>query len=110
MKNVISKLICGLALSATLAVSGIFGAAAYIDPSVVTFGVSAISGILIAAGAVLFVWWRKVKTKVADSLGIDENANKEKEDELIITVKTEDTADASQPSDVSQEPETAGKP
>lgn len=106
MKNVIIKLICGLSLTATLAIAGICGAAAYIDPSVVTFGASAIAGIVIAAGAVLFVWWRKVKSKVADKLGIDENANKEKEEELIITVQTEDEATAET---AAEQPETADR-
>ena len=71
-------------ISAALTVAGICGAAAYIDPSVVSFAASAIGGILIAAGAVLFVWWRKVKLKVSTKLGIDENAKKEKEEDLVI--------------------------
>ena len=49
-----------------------------------SFAASAIGGILIAAGAVLFVWWRKVKLKVSTKLGIDENAKKEKEEDLVI--------------------------
>lgn len=84
MKKFLSKALWGLYISAALTVAGICGAAAYIDPSVVSFAASAIGGILIAAGAVLFVWWRKVKLKVSTKLGIDENAKKEKEEDLVI--------------------------
>ena len=84
MKKFLSKALWGLYISAALTVAGICGAAAYIDPSVVSFAASAIGGILIAAGAVLFVWWRKVKLKVSTKLGIDETAKKEKEEDLVI--------------------------
>lgn len=102
MKKFLSKALWGLYISAALTVAGICGAAAYIDPSVVSFAASAIGGILIAAGAVLFVWWRKVKLKVSAKLGIDENAKKEKEEDLVIN--GEDSAkDAAQ--DAEQNPE-----
>lgn len=84
MKKNISNLIWGLCLSAVLMAAGVCSASAYIDPSVVSFAATAIGGIVIAAGAVIFVWWRNVKKKVADKLGIDENANKEKEEDLVI--------------------------
>jgi hypothetical protein len=84
MKKIVSNALWGLYIGAALTVAGICGAAAYIDPSVVSFAASAIGGILIAAGAVLFVWWRKVKKKVSDKLGIDEDANKEKEEDIVI--------------------------
>ena len=59
-------------------------AAAYIDPSTTTILISSISGIVIAIGAAAVVIWRKAKKKVANALHIDENANKEVEDELVI--------------------------
>ena len=34
--------------------------------------------------AVFFILWRKLKKKVSKTLGIDENANKEVEEELVI--------------------------
>ncbi len=64
-------------------------AAAYIDPSVVSYAAQAIAGIVIAAGAVFFVWWRKVKKKVSKKLGIDENAGKEVEEDIVISDETE---------------------
>ena len=88
MKKFLSKALWGLYISAALTVAGICGAAAYIDPSVVSFAASAIGGILIAAGAVLFVWWRKVKLKVSTKLGIDENAKKEED----LVINGEDSA------------------
>lgn len=36
-----------------------------------------------AVGAVVGVYWRKAKKKVQDKLGIDENAKKEVEDDIV---------------------------
>ena len=58
--------------------------AAYIDPSTTTILISSISGIVIAIGAAAVIIWRKAKKKVANVLNIDENANKEVEEELVI--------------------------
>ena len=58
--------------------------AAYIDPSTTTILISSISGVVIAIGAAAVVVWRKAKKKVASALHIDENANKEVEEELVI--------------------------
>ena len=57
---------------------------AYIDPSSVTIVITSISAIVIAVGATAVILWRKAKKKVAATLHIDENANKEVEDELVI--------------------------
>ena len=37
-----------------------------------------------AVGAVVGIWWRKAKKKVQNTLGIDENAKKEVEDDVVI--------------------------
>lgn len=106
MKKTVSNLIWGLFLFAVLMMAGVCSVSAYIDPSVVSFAATAIGGIVIAAGAVIFVWWRNVKKKVADKLGIDEDANKEKEEDLVITtdeisaetpVETAETAETAEP-------------
>ncbi|MCQ2516086.1 MAG: hypothetical protein MJ094_04405 [Saccharofermentans sp.] len=55
----------------------------YIDPSVMTYLVQAIAGVVIAVGAVATIWIRKAKKKVSDKLGIDENRNKEVESDDI---------------------------
>ena len=65
----------------------LFGAngEAYIDPSVMTYIIQAVAGIIIAVGAVVGIYWRKARKKVSDTLGIDENRNKEVEsDEILV--------------------------
>jgi hypothetical protein len=56
----------------------------YIDPSVMTYMIQAIAGVVIAAGAVVAVVLRKAKKKVSNKLGIDENRNKEVESDDIL--------------------------
>ncbi len=76
-----------LALTACAAML-LFGAngEAYIDPSVMTYIIQAVAGIIIAVGAVVGIYWRKARKKVNDTLGIDENRNKEVEsDELVVS-------------------------
>jgi hypothetical protein len=63
----------------------------YLDPSVMTYAIQAIAGVVIAIGAVAGIYWRKAKKKVSDKLGIDENKSKEVEgDDIIINTKSED--------------------
>ena len=62
----------------------------YIDPSVMTYAIQAIAGIVIALGATIGIIWRKSKKKVSNKLGIDENKNKEVESDEIV-IKTEET-------------------
>ena len=62
--------------------------AGYIDPSVKTYAIQAIAGVVIAVGAFLGIYFRKAKKKLNNKLGIDENRNKEVEsDEIIINDK-----------------------
>lgn len=62
---------------------------AYLDPSVMTYAIQVVAGVIVAAGAVVGIYWRKAKKKVQDKLGIDENAKKEVEDDVIETVEEE---------------------
>lgn len=55
---------------------------AYIDPSVATYAIQAVVGIVVAGGAVISVMWRKAKKKVGEKLNIDETSKKEVEDEI----------------------------
>ncbi len=55
----------------------------YIDPSVATYVIQAVAGIVIAGGAIISVVWRKAKKKVNTALNIDENRNKEVEEEFM---------------------------
>lgn len=63
-------------------------AQAYIDPSVITYVIQAVAGIVIAIGAVVGIYWRRTKKKLNQKLGIDENRNKEVEAD-DITMKEE---------------------
>lgn len=73
-------------------IMGIFGcsmlffgvnAKAYIDPSVVTYIIQAVAGVIVAVGAAAGIYWRRAKRKLNDKLGIDENRNKEVESDDI---------------------------
>ena len=70
----------------------LFGAnaQAYIDPSVITYLIQAIAGVVIAIGAVVGIYWRRAKKKINDKLGVDENRNKEVESDDIIVNETEE--------------------
>lgn len=60
----------------------------YIDPSVMTYAIQAIAGIIIAVGAFVGIYFRKAKKKINKKLNIDENKNKEVEtDEIIVKKK-----------------------
>lgn len=56
---------------------------AYIDPSVTTYAVQVVAGVAVAIGAVVGIYWRRAKKKVQEKLGIDENAKKEIEEDII---------------------------
>ena len=56
---------------------------AYVDPSVMSYTVQAITGVSIALGVVFGVVWRKVKRGADKALGRDGNAGKEVEDEIV---------------------------
>ena len=57
---------------------------AYIDPSVMTYTIQVVAGVVVAVGAVVGVYWRKAKKKVQNKLGIDENAKKEVEEDIVV--------------------------
>ena len=56
---------------------------AYLDPSVMTYTIQVVAGVVIAVGAVIGIYWRKARKKVQDKLGIDENAHKTVEEDVI---------------------------
>ncbi len=65
---------------------------AYIDPSVMTYLIQAVAGVVVAVGAVVGLYWRRAKKKVSQTLGVDENRNKEVESDEII-VNSDEQAD-----------------
>jgi hypothetical protein len=65
---------------------------AYVDPSVMSYAVQAVAGILIASGVVFGVVWRKLKRKAQKAFHIDENAGKEVEADLVVSVDSAETS------------------
>lgn len=59
----------------------------YIDPSVMTYTIQAVAGIVIAIGAAVGIYIRSAKKKMSKKLGIDENKNKEVETDEIVVKK-----------------------
>lgn len=80
----ISKL--GLYVSFSLCMMIVMAASAnaYVDPSVLTYVIQAVAGIVIAVGAAVGIYWRKAKKKINNKLGVDENAKKEVEEDIVI--------------------------
>jgi hypothetical protein len=74
-------------------------AAAYVDPSVTTFALQAVAAVVVAAGAVIGVVWRKAKKKAMQALHIDENAGKTVEDELKVFPEGEQAQNEEQSKD-----------
>ena len=89
MKKLFSVLGASYAALCCMMVFGVT-ANAYIDPSVLTYVIQAVAGIVVAVGAVVGIYWRKAKKKIDKSLGIDENRNKEVESDDIMLDQAED--------------------
>ena len=85
MKKILVKSIAATTITLTSMFLWSQTAEAYIDPSVATYVIQAVAGIIIAAGAVIGIYWRKAKKKINKTLGVDENRNKEVESDDIIT-------------------------
>ncbi len=77
-------------LTAYLLIFTMPAAHAYIDPSATTYLIQAIAGIAIAVGSVAVIFWRKAKKGLKDKMGIDMDAGKETEEEVVAT-KEKDT-------------------
>lgn len=56
---------------------------AYIDPSVITYLIQIVSGVIISLGAFFGVYGRKIKKVIVKKFGINENAHKEVESDDI---------------------------
>lgn len=56
---------------------------AYIDPSVMTYTIQAVAGVIISIGAVIGIVWRRTRSKAKKILNIDENSKKEIEEDVI---------------------------
>lgn len=76
--------VAGIAYFATVLLATPCTAHAYVDPSVSSYLIQAIAGIVVAVGAFVAIYWRRAKKKVQDKLGIDADARKEKEEAVQI--------------------------
>lgn len=88
MKKVIKNTVtAGYVATCAMLLFGVDGKA-YIDPSVMTYMIQAIAGVIVAVGAAAGIYIRRAKKKVNEKLGLDENRNKEVEsDEIIVEDK-----------------------
>ncbi len=77
-------------LTCSLMVAMTMNASAYLDPSVMTYTIQAVAGVVVAVGAVVGVYWRKAKKKVQNSLGMDENAKKTVEEDVVELENSEE--------------------
>ena len=77
------KLFSRLLLAIGLMLMFSITAFAFVDPSVMTYTIQVVAGVIIAVGAVIGIYWRRAKKKVQNTLGIDENAKKEVEEDVI---------------------------
>ncbi len=59
-------------------------ALAYVDPSVSSYLIQAIAGIVVAVGAFAAIYWRRARKKVRDRLGMEEREKKETEGEVRV--------------------------
>ena len=78
----------------------------YIDPAATSILLTSITAIVAAVGAGILIAWRAVKKKVNKALHIDENANKEVEDELVLSDDLKDGATGEE----SDAPDAENKP
>ena len=93
------KLLSILSLTLCTAVMLSSYAFAYIDPSVMTYTIQDIAGVVIAVGAVAGIYWRRAKKKVSEKLGIDENRNKEVESDVLEIKEDAETPSGAQITD-----------
>ena len=90
MKKIMIYLSLGIFFTVGFSLFFSLNVRAYIDPSVMTYTIQAVAGIAIAIGAAVGIYFRKMKKKVNDKFGIDENRNKEVEsDDIEIISKVE---------------------
>ncbi len=85
MKKMVKEILFVVVFGVSFAFLFSLNVNAYIDPSVMTYAIQAVAGIVIAVGAVIGIYFRKAKKKISKKLGIDENKNKEIEtDEIVV--------------------------
>ncbi|MBR6050082.1 MAG: hypothetical protein IKP68_02635 [Clostridia bacterium] len=70
---------------------------AYIDISSVSYVLPIVVGIAVAIGSWVYIHFRRAKSKISKTLGIDENAGKEVEEDIVISdEETDEMSDESE--------------
>lgn len=64
----------------------------YVDPSVLTYAITAIASVVVSIGAVVVIMGRKAKKKVAEKLNLEDRSIKETEGAVELIEETEDKA------------------
>lgn len=77
------KYLCCAYMTVCVMMAMTISASAYLDPSVMTYTIQVVAGVLVAVGAMAGIAWRRAKKRIQDKLGIDEIAKKEVEDDVI---------------------------
>jgi purine nucleoside permease len=84
MKKIARKLGLIALIAVYLTIFAMPAAHAYIDPSTTTYLIQAIAGIAVAAGSVGLIYWRRMKKKLNDKMGIDLDKNKERDADFAV--------------------------
>ena len=91
MKKILGKMVpvfaAGVLFVSAMLMFGL-NANAYIDPSVMTYVIQAVAGVVIAVGAAIGIYYRRAKKKIQEKLNIEETKEQESDD---IIVKDEST-------------------
>ena len=77
------KLVSKLCIVSGIAMFFVMGAQAYIDPSVMTYTIQVIAGVVVAVGAVIGIVWTRIKKKAKEKLNIDLDGKKEAEGDVV---------------------------
>ena len=64
----------------------------YVDPSVLTYAITAIASVAVSIGAVVVIMWRKSKKKIAEKLNLEDRSIKETEGAVELIDEVEETA------------------
>lgn len=65
----------------------------YVDPSVLTYAITAIASVVVSIGAVIVIMGRKAKKKVAEKLNLEDRSIKETEGAVELIEDTEETTE-----------------
>lgn len=74
----------------------------YIDISAVSYVIPLVASIAVAVGAWLAIHFRRAKSKISKKLGIDENAGKEVEDDVVISDEPDEETEGTEATEATE--------